>query len=261
LAGAVVGVALAQVLSRLLVAFLSTTTDPVFLDLGPDWRVLGFTAGLAIVTCLLFGLTPAIRITRNKLGAMMKAAGRGLTAGRQRFTLRRALLVVQIALSLVLVAGALLFSRSLVKILTVNTGFEDDVLTATVNFRRLNLSQDRLPTFKDELLQRVRAIPGVDSLSSAPRQKQVDAVISALLGGSASADTRAVLMSGENPLLASAKESPDTINQNVDAGDPADMQLRPRANPFGRQNGGQLQLNGIAQVVGLALGSPEFQRR
>ena len=107
----------------------------------------------------------------------------------------------------------------------------------------------------------VRAIPGVDSLSSAPRQKQVDAVISALLGGSASADTRAVLMSGENPLLANAKESPDTMNQNVDAGDPADMQLRPRANPFGRQNGGQLQLNGIAQVVGLALGSPEFQRR
>jgi putative ABC transport system permease protein len=163
LAGAVVGVALAQVLSRLLVAFLSTTNDPVFLDLAPDWRVLGFTAALAIVTCLLFGLTPAIRITRNKLGAMMKAAGRGMTAGRQRFTLRRALLVVQIALSLVLVASALLFSRSLVKILTVNTGFQDDVLTAAVNFRRLNLPQERIPVFKDELMQRVRAIPGVES--------------------------------------------------------------------------------------------------
>jgi len=107
----------------------------------------------------------------------------------------------------------------------------------------------------------VRSIPGIDSLSSAPRQKQVDAVVSALLGGSASPDTRAVLMSGENPLLANAKESPDTMTQNVDGGEPMDMQLRPRANPFGRQNGGQLQLNGIAQVVGLALGSPEFQRR
>jgi uncharacterized protein (DUF1800 family) len=107
----------------------------------------------------------------------------------------------------------------------------------------------------------VRSIPGVDSLSSAPRQKQVDAIVSALLGGSASPDTRAVLMSGENPLLANAKESPDTMTQNVDSGEPMDVQLRPRANPFGRQNGGQLQLKGIAQVVGLALGSPEFQRR
>ena len=166
LSGAVLGAALAQVLSRLLVAYLSTTAKPVFLDLGPDWRVLGFTAGLAILTCLLFGLTPAIRITRNKLGAMMKAAGRGMTAGRQRFTLRRALLVVQIALSLVLVAGALLFSRSLMKISRVNMGFQDDVLTATVNFRRLNLPPERFPVFKDELLQRMRAIPGVESCAS-----------------------------------------------------------------------------------------------
>ena len=107
----------------------------------------------------------------------------------------------------------------------------------------------------------VRSIPGIDSLSSAPRQKQVDAVVSVLLGGSVSADTRAVLMSGENPLLANAKPAEETTTQTMDAGDPADMQLRPRANPFGRQNGAPLQLTGVAQVVGLALGSPEFQRR
>jgi hypothetical protein len=81
-----------------------------------------------------------------------------------------------------------------------------------------------------------------------------------LLGGSVSPDTRAVLMSGENPLLANAKPE-DLTTQTMDASDPADMQLRPRANPFGRQNGAPLQLTGIAQVVGLALGSPEFQRR
>jgi predicted permease len=162
--GAVLGGALAQVLSRFLVAFLSTTADPVFLDLGPDWRVLGFVAALTVATCLLFGLTPAIRITGNKLGAMMKAAGRGMTATRQRFTLRRALSVVQVALSLVLVAGALLFSRSLANLLTVNTGFhQEDVLTATVIFRPLNLAQERIPAFKDELLERIRAIPGVES--------------------------------------------------------------------------------------------------
>jgi len=162
--GAALGAALAYVLSRSLVAFLSTTADPVFLDLAPDWRVLGFTAGLAVLTCLLFGLTPAIRITRTKAGTMLKGAGRGMTASRQRFTLRRALTVIQVALSLVLVAGALLFSRSLANILTVNVGFQqEDVLTATVVFRSLNLPAERVPTFKDELLERVRSIPGVES--------------------------------------------------------------------------------------------------
>ena len=106
----------------------------------------------------------------------------------------------------------------------------------------------------------IRSIPGIDSLSGASRQKQVDAIVSALLAGSASPDTRAVLMSGENPLLANAKETPDAMTPQPDAAEPMDMQVRPRANPFGRQNAA-VQLTGIAQVIGLALGSPEFQRR
>jgi putative ABC transport system permease protein len=164
LGGAVVGAALAQALSRFLVAFLSTGADPVFLDLTPDWRVLGFATGLAIVTCLLFGLVPALRITRMQAAAVMKAGGRGMTASRERISLRRTLVVVQVALSLVLVAGALLFSRSLGKLLTVNTGFQEEgVMVATIVFQRLNLPADRLPSFKDELVQRIRAIPGVES--------------------------------------------------------------------------------------------------
>src|SRR5262249_14755813 len=109
--GAGLGVGLAQALSRLLVSFLSAGNDTVFLDLTPDWRALGFAAGLAVLTCILFGLAPALRATRIEPGAVMKAGGRGLTAGRARlhgFSLRRALVVAQVALSLVLVAGALL---------------------------------------------------------------------------------------------------------------------------------------------------------
>jgi len=162
--GAVLGAALAQVLNRLLVTFLSTTADPVFLDLAPDWRVLGFIAGLAVLTCLLFGLAPAVRITRRQPGVTIKASGRGLSASRERFTLRRGLAVAQVALSLVLVAGALLFARSLAKILTIDTGFQDEgVLTATAMFQRLNLPPERVPVFKDELIERIRAIPGVES--------------------------------------------------------------------------------------------------
>ncbi|HJQ25493.1 MAG TPA: ABC transporter permease [Blastocatellia bacterium] len=162
--GAALGAGLAQALSRLLVAFLSTSADPVFLDLAPDWRVLGFAAGLAGLTCILFGLAPAVRATRMELSAVMKSGGRGLTASRERFSLRRALVVAQVALSLVLVAGALLFSRSLGKLLTVDTGFrQDGVLMAEVNFGRLNLPRDRYAGFKDELLDRIRALPGVES--------------------------------------------------------------------------------------------------
>ena len=168
-AGAALGAGLAQELSQFLVAFLSTSADPVFLDLTLDWRVFGFAAGLAVLTCLLFGLAPALRATRMEPGAVMKAGGRGLTAGRahrQKFSLRRALTVAQVALSLVLVAGALLFSRSLGKLLTVDTGFrQEGVLTARVNFQRLNLPPDRNPAFKDELLDRIRTIPGAESVA------------------------------------------------------------------------------------------------
>ncbi len=166
--GAAMGLAVAQALTRFLVAFLSTTDNPVFLSLNPDWRVLGFAAGLALMTCLLFGVTPAIRATRIELGLAMNAAGRGLTAGRKRFNLRRALVVAQVAISLVLVASGLLFSRSLGKLMTVDTGFQrEGVLTAAVMFQRLNLAPDRIPAFPDELLNYIRAIPGVDSAALA----------------------------------------------------------------------------------------------
>ena len=162
--GAALGAALALALSRFLVTLLSTSDNPVFLDLAPDWRVLGFAAGLAVLTCLLFGLAPAIKATRTEPGAVMKAGGRGMTASRERFSLRRALVVAQVALSLVLVAGALLFSRSLSNLMMVDTGFHDEgVLTATVNFQRLNLPPDRNPHFKDEFLDRIRTTPGMES--------------------------------------------------------------------------------------------------
>jgi putative ABC transport system permease protein len=94
----------------------------------------------------------------------MKAGGRGLTASRERFSLRRALVVMQVALSLVLVAGALLFSRSLGNLLTVDAGFKQEgILIANVGFRRLSLPPERRLAFKDELLDRIRSIPGVQA--------------------------------------------------------------------------------------------------
>jgi putative ABC transport system permease protein len=164
--GAGFGALLAQGLSRVMVSSLSTASETVFLELSPDWRVLGFAVGLAMLTCVLFGLAPAIRATRVELGAVMKAGGRGLTASRERFSLRRALVVMQVALSLVLVAGSLLFSRSLGNLLTQNVGFrQEGILIANVGFRKLNLPPERRLAFKDDLLDRVKSIPGVEAAS------------------------------------------------------------------------------------------------
>ena len=166
--GTAFGALLAEALNRTLISFLSTGAETVFLDLSADWRVLAFTAAIAALTCLLFGLTPAIRATRIEPGAAMKTGGRGLTAGRERFTLRRALVVVQVSLSLVLVAGALLFSRSLNKLLTVETGFRPEgVLITSASFGQLKIPPERRLAFKSELLDRIKALPGVDSAAVA----------------------------------------------------------------------------------------------
>ncbi|HEV2833726.1 MAG TPA: ABC transporter permease [Pyrinomonadaceae bacterium] len=167
-AGTVLAVLLAQVLSRFLVSLIGTGANAVFLDLTPDWRVLGFTAGVAAVTCLLFGLAPALRATRVNIGAVMKSTGRGVTAGGGRLSLRRALVVIQVALSLVLVASALLFTRSLNKLLTLDAGFnQENLLVARVSFRRLNIAPDRRIEFKAQMLERLKAVPGVQGVTEA----------------------------------------------------------------------------------------------
>src|SRR6185295_15500114 len=120
--GALFGIVLAGILSRGLIAFLTTDGNQMFVGLETDWRVLGFTVGMALVTCVLFGLVPALRATNVAPASVMRSSGRGLTAGRERFSLRRILVVAQVAMSLVLLAGALLFVRSLQKLLSVEMG-------------------------------------------------------------------------------------------------------------------------------------------
>ena len=162
--GAVTGAAVAQALSRSLGAFLSTQGSPLFVELQPDWRVLAFTAGLAIFTCVLFGLTPALRATGIAPAIVLKSGGRGMTSGRERFGLRRALVVSQVALSLVLLVGALLFVRTFRNLVTLDPGFRrDNMIVANLDLTRLNIAKERRQEFKRELLDRIRALPGIDS--------------------------------------------------------------------------------------------------
>ena len=87
--GAALGALLARDLSQVLVASMSTEQAPLFVALHTDWRVLGFTSALAIFTCVLFGLAPALRATSVSPGLALKEGGRGATQGRSRFGLRR----------------------------------------------------------------------------------------------------------------------------------------------------------------------------
>src|SRR5215472_7119890 len=165
LLGGALGLFLAGALSKFLVASLGTQEDAPFLDLKPDWRLLAFTFGLASLTCILFGLVPALRASRVSPAEAYKSAGRGVTASRKRFGFRQGLVVSQVALSLVLVAGALLFSGSLRNLLAVDAGFlQKGVVIADLDlFRRLNLPYAGRVAFKQDLLQKIRALRGVVS--------------------------------------------------------------------------------------------------
>jgi hypothetical protein len=118
------------------------------------------------------------------------------------------------------------------------------------------------------------ALPGLDAVSGAAREQQVDAVVAAILGGMVSSDTRAVLMSGEHPLLAGAarvggiQDMSPAMSGEMSPEEMTGVAPRARQNGLGKRGamlgsgiGNIPQLSGLAQIVGLALGSPEFQRR
>jgi predicted permease len=189
LIGTAIGAGLAQPLTRFLVGSIGTTNNIVFLDVSPDFRVLGFAAAVAALTCVFFGLTPALRATRVSPGAAMKTGGRGLTAGRERFSLRRGLVVFQVALSLVLVASAFLFVRSLNKLVNLDAGFnQDNLLIASVGFTRLQIKSPQRLAFRAELLERIKNVPGVADVA------EMDTL--PLTGGGRG---NSVWLAGENP--------------------------------------------------------------
>jgi len=166
--GALAGAWLAGGLSSALVSAIDTQPSTLFLDLGLDWRVFGFAAAAATLTCALFGLAPALRAARVSPETVLRSSGRGTTEGRARLGLRRGLVIGQLALSLVLVAGAFLFARSLGNLLRQDTGLSlGGVTIAYVDMRRLDLSPERLLSLGRELHERLRAVPGVSSVAEA----------------------------------------------------------------------------------------------
>jgi predicted permease len=166
-AGAVMGIALAEIFSRTLLRSLSTQKVPIQLDVGLNWRMLLFTGAVALLTCAFFALVPAFRAARTEPGIVLKGGSRGTTAGPERFSFQRLLVVSQLAVSVVLLVGALLFVRSFRNLATLDPGFREKGIVVTLaDFRRLMLPSDRYVSYIHELLTAVRTIPQVESAAT-----------------------------------------------------------------------------------------------
>ena len=166
LAGAALGILFAHWGARLLISFLSSGGSKVFLDLTVDSRVLAFTVAVAALTGLLFGLAPAWRGTRVDPQSALKSNARGVIEG-STFGLGKALVIGQVALSLVLVVGAVLMLSTLFKLETLNPGFDrEHVLLVNVNARSSHFPPARQSAAFAEMLERLRGLPGASSVSA-----------------------------------------------------------------------------------------------
>ena len=166
-AGSLLGLVLARWGARALVALLSPSDSPIFLDLSVDGRVVAFGIGVAALTGLAFGLLPAWRAARVPPSGALKANARGTIegGGRGAMSASRTLVMAQIAVSLTLVVGAGLLLGSFRALATADLGFRpDDVLLANI-YRPGTRTNDALLSLQRATLARLRATPGVASAS------------------------------------------------------------------------------------------------
>ncbi len=160
--GAAAGIVLAhgalQVLKTLRPAGL-----PRVEDVAIDPTALAFTAALAVACGVFFGLLPAIQITRQDLARVLNEGGRGGAPGRVRLTVRRGLVVLQLAFSVMLVVAAGLLLRSLIELQRIELGFDDrNVLTAQVQLPASDYAEgNRIVEFYRQVTERMSELPGV----------------------------------------------------------------------------------------------------
>jgi len=128
-----------------------------------DWRVLAVSAGICIASTLLFALVPAIRASDVDLSNALKAEAGGVLGGSSRSRLRSALVLVQVSLSFILLAGTGLLLQSLIKMRNASPGFNANVVDSVVDLFSAGYKLDAAKIFHTQLLDRVRTLPGVES--------------------------------------------------------------------------------------------------
>ncbi len=129
-----------------------------------DWRVLALSAGVCLISTLLFGLVPAVQTSKIDLAAALKAESGGVVGGRGRALARSGLVVAQVSLSFVLLVGAGLLFQSLRGVQRISPGFiTEGVLTTGIDFIAAGYDPQRAKNFQDELIERVQSLGGVES--------------------------------------------------------------------------------------------------
>jgi predicted permease len=159
--GALVGASLSRWMSQMLVQQLSTQRNVVFLDLAFDSRGVGFAFAIAVATAVLIGVVPAWQSTRSKPGDFLRARSRGSDL-QGRSPIAAALVVSQVAISLVLVVAAALFVRTFANLLYRDMGFtKDHIVVVNVTAPMTKYTLQRLTAVYDRIREAVAALPGV----------------------------------------------------------------------------------------------------
>ncbi|MEX2261045.1 MAG: ABC transporter permease [Bryobacteraceae bacterium] len=165
-AGATLGIVLAHLGEMALAAFFAEGNNKIVLDLSLNVRMLLFTLSVAVLSGLALGIVPAMRAARLDPAAGLHGGSRGIAGNRVSLRLGRALVVVQVALSMVLLAGAGLFIRSLRQLESVDLGFaREGILTMEVTPERQLFGSSEWLAMQTDIIDRVRQIPGLRSAS------------------------------------------------------------------------------------------------
>jgi predicted permease len=225
LLGGLAGLVLAYWGRSALLALQPLGRSGLMLDLPLDWRVLGFTTTVAVATGVLFGLAPAWRATRLDLNAEFAGGARTLGGG-SRSRLARSLMVVQVALSLVLLVGAGLFTRTLLNLQQVDAGFNRrQLLVFSVDAFTGSRKREELAPLYSRIAERLAALPGVQvvTYSQMPLLFGYSWTSGATIQGrpAVSGENNSVLMNGVEPAFFSTYELPVILGRAFTARDDA----------------------------------------
>ena len=163
--GGAAGVAIAWAASRMLMQ-LKPANLPISLEIPMDWRVVLFAAAVSLATGVIFGITPALRASAVEAARVLREESQ--TADRKKTRMRNALVVAQMAMCVVLLAGATLCVRSLRNANAIDPGFDTHhIAMATLDPGSLGYSPQKVNDFYERLLEQVKRLPGVTSASYA----------------------------------------------------------------------------------------------
>jgi putative ABC transport system permease protein len=166
LVGGAIGLLLAVWWSDLLVA-LGKENIPRALHVGVDWRVLGFTLGVSVLTGIVFGLVPAIHSSRTELTESLKEGGRGSGEGARRNRIRGLLVISEVAVAVVLLVAAGLLLQSLWRLRQVRSGLNPtNVLTFSVALPDIKYEGEKQSRFYQDLVAHIQSLPGIQSAST-----------------------------------------------------------------------------------------------